>query len=71
MIGSKSFFDFVTKTSNTSKRKLSIELQNVKDAFSCFKFNDVALISLNHNLADASTNSKQFAYNVIPHGRKY
>lgn len=58
MTDSKSLFDVLTKTTMTTKKRLIIDLQTVKNAYASFEVSDVALLLSKFNIADALTKVK-------------
>lgn len=54
----RSSFDVIVRTSTTTEKRLTIDLQNMTDPYTLFEVNDVALIRSEHNIADALTKVK-------------
>lgn len=58
MTDTKSLFDTITKTSNTTKKRLMIGLKSVNGVYASLEVNDVALERSKFNIADAVTKVK-------------
>ena len=56
---SKSLFDIITKCSNTSERRLMIDLQAVRDAYQSYEISNVGFLRGPNNPADALTKANK------------
>lgn len=52
---SKSLFDVITKSSNTSERRLMTDIHSVREAYNKFEISDIGFIRTHNNPADAFT----------------
>lgn len=51
-------FDIFTKAARTTRKRLTIDLQTVRDTNKAFGVNDVGLVKPEHSISDALTNLK-------------
>lgn len=67
----QSLFEFVSKATRTTVKRLTVDLQTVKDAYKSFEVNDVVFVRSENKIADAliKLNAKLILHDTVTSGK--